>query len=155
MLMKKYIYSSILAVIIGLAFGKFMLSQYKNPNSIIPVISSSFKVYFLELGSYKTEEAMKENTFGFPYYIKTLKDGSYYVKKGIKGNEENLNKIKGYYEEKGYIISVREFKVENDDFLTVLDQYDRLLLESDDLGIIDGVCSQILTKYEELVLNNV
>ena len=120
MLMKKYIYSSILAIIIGLAFGKFMLSQYKNPNSIIPVISSSFKVYFLELGSYKTEESMKENTSGFPYYIYTLKDGSYYVYIGITGNEENLNKIKGYYEEKGYIISVREFKVENEIFSTYL-----------------------------------
>lgn len=153
--MKKYIYSSLLAIIIGLAFGKFMLSQYKNPNNIIPVMSSSFKVYFLELGSYDTEESMKESASLFPYYIYTLKDGKYYVYIGITRNEKNLNKIKGYYEEKGYIIGVRDYSIENDAFLTVLDQYDTLLLESDDLEIIDGVCSQVLTKYEELVLNNV
>ena len=72
-----------------------------------------------------------------------------------KNKNKNLTKIKGYYEEKGYIISVREFNVENDAFLTMLEQYDTLLLESDDLEIIDGLCSQVLTKYEEMVLKNV
>ena len=153
--MKKYIYSIFLAIIVGLAFGRLMLSQYQNPNNIIPVLSNSFKAYFLELGSYNTEEDMKENTVSFPYYIYMLKEGKYYVYIGITRNDDNLNKIKGYYEEKGYLLTVREYKVENEAFLTVLEQYDTLLGESNDLSIIDGVCSQILTKYEELVLNNV
>lgn len=153
--MKKYIYSIFLAILVGLAFGKFMLNQYQNPNSIIPVISNSFKIYFLELGSYDSEEQMKKSTSEFPYYIYMLKNGKYYVYIGITKNEENLEKIKGYYEEKGYVITVRDYKIENEAFLTVLEQYDTLLLESEDASIIEGVCSQVLTKYEELVLKDV
>ena len=38
---------------------------------------------------------------------------------------------------------------------TVLKQYDLLLKESEDKEVIGTVCSQILNKYEELVLKNV
>lgn len=152
---KKYIFSILSAITIGLIFGKFMLKQYENPKNIIPVISSPFKAFFLELGVYDSELEMQENTIKFPFYIYTLKDNKYYVYIGITRNEQNLNKIKGYYENKGYVISVREFEIDNDSFITVLEQYDNLLLESSDDATIDAVCSQVLGKYEELVLKNV
>lgn len=153
--MKKYIFSILSAILIGLLFGKFMLKQYQNPNNIIPTMASSFKVYFLQLGVFDTEDDMKESTIKFPFYIYTLKDNKYYVYIGITKNLENLTKIKGYYEEKGYVINMEEYEIENEAFLTVLEQYDNLLLESLDESIIDGVCSQVLSKYEEMVLNNV
>ncbi len=153
--MKKYIFSILLAVIIGLVFGKFMLNQYQNLNNIIPVMSNPFNTYFLELGVYNSEAEMNENTIKFPYYIYMTKDNKYYVYIGITKNENNLNRIKGYYEEKGYVINVREYEIENEAFLVVLEQYDNLLSGSTDDSIIDGVCSQILSKYEELVLKNV
>lgn len=154
--MKKYIYSIFLAILVGIVFGKFMITQYQNPNSnIIPVLSNSFKIYFLELNSYQTEDEMKKGMAVFPYYIYMLKDDKYYAYIGITKSEKNLEKIKGYYEKKGYVITVRDYKIESDAFLTVLDQYDNLLEESDDDTVIEGVCSQVLTKYEELVLKNV
>ena len=132
-----------------------MLSLYQNPNDIIPVMGQAFKIKFLELGTYDTEEEMKEDTVKFPYYIYMLKDNKYSVYIAITKNEENLNRIKGYYEEKGYITNVREFKVDNEAFLVILEEYDNLLKESEDDTIIDAVCSQVLIKYEELVLKNV
>ena len=154
--MKKYIYSIFLAILVGIVFGKFMINQYQNPNSnIIPVLSNSFKIYFLELNSYQTEDEMKKGMAGFPYYIYMLKDEKYYAYIGITKSEKNLEKIKGYYEKKGYVITVRDYKIENEAFLTVLEQYDTLLEESNDDTVIEGVCSQVLTKYEELVLKNV
>ena len=73
----------------------------------------------------------------------------------ITKNENNLNRIKGYYEQKGYVINVKQYEIENEAFMIVLEQYDNLLAESTDDSIIDGVCSQVLSKYEELVLKNV
>ena len=58
-IVKKYIFSILSAIVIGLAFGKFMLKQYQNPKNIIPVMSSPFKVFFLELGVYDSEVEMK------------------------------------------------------------------------------------------------
>ena len=153
--MKKYIFSILLAVIVGLVFGKFMLNQYPNSSNIIPVISTSSKPFFLELGVYESEEEMNENTINFPYYIYMKRDNKYYVYIAITKNEENLKRMKGYYEEKGYVINVKEYEIESDAFLTVLEQYDNLLSESSDDSIIDGVASQILSKYEELVLKDV
>ena len=118
-------------------------------------MSNTFNTYFLELGVYNSEAEMNENTIKFPYYIYMTKDNKYYVYIGITKNENNLNRIKGYYEEKGYVINVREYEIENEAFLVVLEQYDNLLSGSTDDSIIDGVCSQILSKYEELVLKNV
>ena len=153
--MKKYILSSFFAILIGFVFGKFMLSLYQNPNDIIPVMGQAFKIKFLELGSYNTKEEMDENTAKFPYYIYMLQEGKYYAYIAITQNDENLNRIKGYYEEKGYITNVREFKVDNEAFLVILEEYDNLLKESEEDSIIDAVCSQVLIKYEELVLKNV
>ena len=153
--MKKYILSSFLAILIGFVFGKLMLSLYQNPNDIIPVMGQAFKIKFLELGSYNTREEMDENTAKFPYYIYMLQEGKYYAYIAITQDDENLNRIKGYYEEKGYITNVREFKVDNEAFLVILEEYDNLLKESEEDSIIDAVCSQVLIKYEELVLKNV
>ena len=66
-----------------------MLKQYQNPKNIIPVMSSPFKVFFLELGVYDSEVEMKESTIKFPFYIYTLKDNKYYVYIGITKNENN------------------------------------------------------------------
>lgn len=153
--MKKYIISILFATVIGFGFGKFMITQYQNPSNIIPVMLNSYKAFFLELGIYDTEAQMNENTINFPYYIYMIKDDKYYVYISITGNENNLNKLKGYYEEKGYIINVREYEIDNEAFLTILNQYDNLLLQSNDNSIIDSISSQILNKYEEVVLNDV
>ena len=98
---------------------------------------------------------MRENVINFPYYIYMNKDNKYYVYIGITQSQENLERIKGYYEKKGYIINVKDYKIEEESFLIALEQYDNLLAESKDDSIIEGVCSQVLSKYEELVLKNV
>lgn len=153
--MKKYLVSILLAISVGLFFGKFMLSLYKNPSNIISVMSDSFKVYFLGVGIYDTEEEMKKEASSFPYYIYMIENNKYSVYIGMTRTDDNLKRIEDYYKDKGYFINVREERVDNTDFLTVLDQYDILLSSSNDNSIIDGICGQILTKYEELVLNGI
>ena len=65
-----------------------------------------------------------------------------------------MNKIKGYYAEKGYNTYVKEISIDNENFITVLEQYDSLLKESTDSEVIGTVCSQVLNKYEELVVRS-
>jgi len=67
---------------------------------------------------------------------------------------ENVDKIKGYYEQKGYDIYVKQININNENFSVVLEQYDGLLKESSDPEVIGTICSQVLNKYEELVLRN-
>lgn len=144
----------IFALITGLILGRFVLNQYEFEGKIVPVGSKSKMAYFIQQGVYSSKESMEENLTDFPYYIYSMKDDRYYVYIGITFLEENLEKIKGYYEKKGYITYVKELSINNENFITVLEQYDSLLQESNEEEIVGTVCSQVLSKYEELVLEN-
>ena len=152
--MKKYVLPILMALIIGLILGRFVLNQYEFEGKIVPVGSKSKNAFFIQQGVYSSEESMKENLSDFPYYIYSIKDDRYYVYIGITFLTENLDKIKGYYEKKGYITYVKALTINNEDFITVLEQYDSLLQSSDEEEVINTICSQVLSKYEELVLQN-
>jgi len=143
---------TLLALITGLVLGKFVLNQYDFSGKIIPTMSASKNAYFIQQGVYSSKESMEENTKSFPYYIYMLNNDKYYVYIGITFLEENMEKIKGYYKQKGYTTYVKQININNEDFITVLEQYDILLKETTDSEVVGTVCSQVLNKYEELVL---
>ena len=97
---------------------------------------------------------MEKNLKAIPYYIYVVDNEKYYVYIGITFLTENVDKIKGYYEQKGYDIYVKQININNENFSVVLEQYDGLLKESSDPEVIGTICSQVLNKYEELVLRN-
>ena len=43
--------------------------------------------------------------------------------------------------------------MENGQFITILEQYDYLMNNVENIETIKNVCKQIVTKYEELVLH--
>lgn len=152
--MKRYVFPVFLALVTGLILGRFVLNQYEFEGKIVPVGLKSKTAYFIQQGVYSSKESMEENLKDFSYYIYSIKDDRYYVYIGITFLKENLEKIKGYYEKKGYITYVKELSIVNENFTTILEQYDSLLKESDEEQIVDTVCSQVLNKYEELILKN-
>lgn len=153
--MKKYLTTFFLALLIGLVIGRFILNQYTFEGRIVPTFKSQETGYFIQQGVYSSKESMEDSTSSLPYYIYNIEDNKYYVYVGITLNKENVDKLKGYYENLGYTTYVKEFNISNDNFLTVLKQYDSLLKESSDEEVIGTVCSQVLNKYEELVLKDV
>ena len=149
--MKRYFWSIFLSLIVGVYLGKFTLNQYHDFN-IFPVSSGYETVYFLKQGVYSSEDFMKNSMSSFSYYIYNLEDDGYHTYIGITKSYENALKVKEYYKKKGYDIYVDENNIKNDKFLSVLGQYDILLSDISD-DSIDGVCNQILSSYEEWVIN--
>lgn len=148
--MKKYIFPIILSIVIGLLLTKFILDQYNSGLKLVPVtVDISEKIYFIQQGVYSTIESMEKNTTDFDYYTYSVIDDKYYVYVGITKNEKNIQKIQGYYKNMGYITIVKEFNVDNKDFIEYLDKYDELLLKTDDPKSIGTICNQILEKYNE------
>lgn len=144
----------ILCLTVGFFMGKLMFSQYDDKQGLKLVTSASEKVYFIQQGVYSSKESMEENTSNLTYYIYTIDNDRYYVYIGITKNEENLDKLKGYFDSLGYNIYVKEFYISSESFITVLEQYETMLSETNDSKIIGAICSQILSKYEELVINS-
>ena len=82
-----------------------------------------------------------------------LVDDKYYVYYGITKDLDNYEKIAGNMKELGYDNYREEIVVSSKSFLETLEQYDMLLRETTDNSIVNAICNQVLTSYEELVLN--
>lgn len=152
--MKKAYLPLILCLIVGFYMGKLMFSQYDDKQGLKLVSSMGDKLYFIQQGVYSSKESMEENTTNLAYYIYTVENDRYYVYIGIVKNEDNLEKLKEYFSSLGYNIYVKEFNINNDKFLIVLEQYETMLKETNDSKTIKAICSQVLSKYEELVINS-
>lgn len=148
----KNIFPVVLCILVGFFMGTFLLRQYDIKTD--SVMLSGENVYFLQTGVFSNEESMKEAMKNTSYYIYTKENNMYYSYIGITKNKKNLEKLKGYYNKEGYDIYEREIFISNISFLTVLNQYDNLLKETDDNKIINSIENQVLSKYEELVLND-
>ena len=148
----KFLFPLVLAIGIGFGLGKLMFSQYDSKISIKTVFGDkSEKVYFIQQGVYSSKESMEENTTDFPYYIYDILDYKHHVYIGITKDTKNTDKLKEYFEKKGYIIYVKEINVSNKAFLDAINSYDELLSKTTDDKAIQTICNQILVKYEELV----
>ena len=151
----KTIFPVVLCILIGFFMGNFMFSQYGKAENLTAVGSTNGEnLKFLQAGVYSSKESMEEGMKNFTYYIYSIKDNMYYTYIGITKEDKNLEKLKNHFKEKGYEIYVAEIYVDNPNFLTTLNQYETVLKETTDSKTIDAICSQVLSKYEEIVLND-
>jgi len=151
--MNKYIFPIISALLVGFLLAKFMIDQYDKKEKLKMVFNFSENIYFIQQGVYSTKESMEKNLTDFAYYIYNVENEKYYVYVGITKSKENSEKLKDFYNSLGYITYIKEISVDSDAFISVLEQYDNLLTETDDEKTIKAICSQVLSKYEELILN--
>lgn len=150
--MKKMIIPLFLALFIGFLYGRFLLNQYGEKESLSSVFHQSKTVSFLQAGVFTSKENMEQAFKDCSYYIYSEKDGNYYVYLGITGKLENYEKLKVYFKEIGYDIYRKDFSISKEKFLEILSQYDALLQGTEDSKTIEAICNQVLKKYEELVL---
>ena len=147
--MKNYIVPIILSLIVGFISAKFMFNQYEYETNMQTVFKKQTKVYLIQLGVYSSLDTMKESLKNFKYYTYEFKDDKYYTYIGITKEEENLEKLKGYYKDLGYVIYVKEQNISNKTFLETLSQYDALLKNTDEEDVIGAIMAQILAEYEK------
>lgn len=153
----KNIFPVLLSMVIGVGFAYFMFNQYdheENLNLVSGNVEKTESIYFLQQGVYSSRESMENNTKNLAYYLYQEKDGMFYVFVGLTKIEENVDKIKGYYERKGYNLYSKQMEVSSTAFLDTLDQYDELLKQTTEDEAINTICNNIITKYKELVMND-
>lgn len=147
---EKIIVPIIACVLVGFVMGKFMFNQYDNGVALTSNLREKEQLYFLQQGVYSSIDSMKENTSSLAYYIYNEEDGKYYVYVGITKDKNNLEKLKGFYQNKGYDIYIKGIEVSNQEFLEVFNQYEQLLQKTTDESAISAIESSVLAKYEEL-----
>lgn len=150
----KKVFPTISCILIGLFIGFFLLKQYKYEDKLQTVSVENNILYFVQIGAYSSFESMQSNVKDFYNYIYEENNGTYYAYVAIVKNKEILDKLQEFFTKAGYVIYVKEKYINNPGFNDVLEQYELLLNETNDLDAIMTICSQIVSKYEELELSD-
>ena len=108
---------------------------------------------FIQYGVFSSLESMERETIELENYVYNIDKDMYYVYVGITKNEQNANKIMNYYKNLGYDTILKQYDISNDNFLEEVENYDNILLSTEDQTAIASLINQILTKYEEVVIN--
>lgn len=146
--MKNNLLTILLSILIGFLLTKFTFNQYETDYNLTTVFNSSEEVTFLKLGIFD-----KLDNIDITNYIYNTIDNKYHVYIGITKDKENIKKIKELYKETEYDITETTISIDNKEFIEILTQYDLLLNEVTDFEVIKTISTSILSKYEELVIN--
>ena len=151
--MKKYFVSIIFGLVIGFFLSKNFLEEYNSFSKIRTTSQTGITAYFIKYGEYKTLDILEKKTSNLTNYIYTKKDNTYNVYIGITTSEENREKLMNYYKKLKYKVTSEEYIITNKDYISYLENADKLLSSTTDMSVLGEVSSQILSKYEELVIN--
>lgn len=130
-----------------------MFNQYEKETTT-KVLNEKDTVYFLQIGVYSSLDSMKENLKNIETFIYEEIDDLFYAYVGIIKDSDNLEKVEGYFKDLDYVIYRKEKKISSESFIEVLNQYDLMLKETNDSKTIGIIMNQVISKYEELVLND-
>ena len=150
--MKKYLFSLFIALVIGFFLCNIFLKQYDNYKGI-KVSNNGEELYFVQYGVYSSLESLEENTINLQNYVYNEQEGLYYVYVGITKLKENADKIVRYYNNLGYDAIIKKFNIASKVFVESLENYDEVLKNTEDNTVIASIISQVLSKYEEVVIN--
>ena len=144
---KKFIISIFFVIILGFVSAKIVYSKTndrKDDNTI----------YFLQIGVYKSKEQANDDTKSIDNKLILKEDNKYYVYSGISKNKDNLKKISKLYNNLGYNLYIKQKRIINQEFLVNLEQFDKLLSDTNINEEINTINSVILSSYEEMVINS-
>ena len=147
----KYFIVITFAILLGIFIGTYIYKSSKINTK--EVFMEENKIYLLQYGVYSSKKNMINNTNNISDYFYYKDDDGYHVIIGIVENKKNSEKIKDIFNITENIY-LKEVYISNMEFLENLRQYEKLISTSTDTNFIINAEKQVLSKYEELVLNN-
>lgn len=140
------------AILIGVFIGKYVYNGYQNETK------EAFKdmnenIYLLQYGVYSSNDSMVENTKNLKNYFYYIENNKYHVIIGVTMDKDLKDKIKKANSIDNNIY-IKKVSINNDEFIESLKQYDNLIKNTEDKTTILTAEKQILSKYEELIINN-
>ncbi len=140
----KKILPVILGLVVGLIFTKIFYDSY----NVTYAFNENITIYAFQQGVYSSVESIKANV-NLNYYIYEKNGDTYHVYAAFTSNKENIEKLKGFFENLGYSIYVKEINIPANDFTEKLKQYDLLLSRTDNTSAIEAINASVLSEYEE------
>ena len=145
---KKFILSMIAVIILGIVSAKTVYSLSEK-------IEDKYSYYFLQLGVYDDIDSLNDDTKNIDDKLVLKENGKYSVYVGISKEKDNLTKISNLYKNYGYNLIIKSKRIDNEEFILNLEQFDKLLKQTTDLEELKKVMAVILSSYQEMVINSI
>ena len=142
---RKILLPILLAIVFGYLCANYVYALYKEEDN-------TTNVYFLQEGVYKSLESVEELK-NLPSKLILKEDDKYYVYVGITSSLDQAKMIKNIYENNNINLYIKEKIIDNDSFLSELEQYDILLKNAKSFEEINNVFETVVATYEEKVLD--
>ncbi len=150
--MKKTIIGIIIAILAGVLLAKLTFDKYEKVDTQ-NVISYDDEVYMLKFGTYDSVDEMERSALDFERYIYIEKENKVTVYVGIAKTLDNMEKIKKIYDSKNVKTTVETVSINNDEFIQNLNEYEKLLDVTEDANSLLIIENQILSCYEDIMVN--
>ena len=151
--MKNTIIWVMLALLSGVVLGKMTFNKYKKVDTI-NVMKDDNEVYMLKYATYDNEDDMYDNMTGIDRYIYIQDENKITVYISITKTKENAKKLQNVYLNKNINSTIVKVNIDNDEFIQNLTEYEKLLSASEDDKSLLIIENQILSCYEQVVVNN-
>ncbi len=129
------------------------VTLYNKVNSVYAYDNKN-TIYLLQLGVYNSLDTMNSDTKDINNKLVIKDKKNYYVYVGISKDKNNLKKISKIYNRLGYNLYLKEEYINNEFFLTNIEQFDILLKNAKTEDEINSINSVILSSYEENILKS-
>ncbi len=141
----------IVAIFLGAILGNYLFEQYKLEDTT--VVKEVNSLYFVMEGSYNSKEQAENATNDIEVKLITKEDNNYVVYLAITKDEENLDKFADVYHDLKINTTIKKMSVDNEEFLTSLEQMDLLLKKTTYQDEVLAINEVVLANYEQLILD--
>lgn len=145
---KKFLISIIIVIILGIVSAKSVYSLSDD-------INKKNMYYFLQLGVYENLDNLNEDTKNIDDKIVLKENNNFYVYVGISKDKNNLKKLSNMYKNLGYNLLIKTKAIVSEEFIANLEQFDKLLKQTNDLEELKKIMAVILSSYQEMVINSI
>lgn len=152
-MMKKTIIWIIVALVSGAMLGKLTFDRYEEID-VQQTISLNDKIYMIKYGTYKSEDEMANKVTDVERYIYIEDDGKYKAYVGASTTKKNAQKIVDIYTNKNIELTIEKVVINNDEFIQNLNEYEKLLEATEDERSLIIIQKQIMSCYEQLVVED-
>jgi len=146
--MKRLIIKAIIFVSFGFLLGEI---TFGNTQKMIKKLKKLDTYYFLQEGVYSTKDSLQNNIQNLNYKLINQEDNKYYVYVGITKRKEVVERLKSIYEKKGYSLFVKEKELSSEEFSENVNQFDLLILDTEEEEQVLTIERVVLANYEEII----
>lgn len=149
--MKKTFLIILMALVSGSMLGKLTLDRYEKTEE---VVSYETNLYMLKINTYNNISEMNDKITNFDRYIYIEENDKVTAYVAISTSLKNIKKIQSIYNKKNINLTIDEVLINNDEFIQNLNEYEKLLDLAEDEKSLLMIQNQILSCYEQMVVNN-